>query len=206
MLQGLRIAPASTTTWSPPPYATLSRFDEHDVTVGPAPLPSRAQCNSLDAACDPALCFSAGAGLFDRDETSGQNKPLKDLAWGLASRGVSVLRFDKVTYVHNSQVANVRDFTMVDEYVPHAAAAIRILQHLPTVDPAKVFILGHSMGGKVAPRVASAETSIAGLVILAGDAQPMHHAAIRVADGLTESRTRRAGCRRDTDSAGCPDR
>jgi poly(3-hydroxybutyrate) depolymerase len=62
-----------------------------------------------------------------------------------------------------------------------AAAAVRTLQHLPTVDPARVFILGHSIGGKVAPRVASAETSIAGLVILAGDAQPMHHAAIRVA-------------------------
>lgn len=182
MLQGLRIAPASTTTWSPPPYATLSRFDEHEVTVGSGPLAVPGTVTVPHGrGMRPGIVLLGGGGPFDRDETSGQNKPLKDLAWGLASRGVSVLRFDKVTYVHNSQMANVRDFTMVDEYVPHAAAAVRTLQHLPTVDPARVFILGHSMGGKVAPRVASAETSIAGLVILAGDAQPMQHAAIRVA-------------------------
>jgi dienelactone hydrolase len=69
---------------------------------------------------------------------------------------------------------------MTDEYVPHALAAVRLLQQQPTVDPARVFVLGHSMGGKVAPRVATAETSIAGLVILAGDTQPMQQAAVRV--------------------------
>jgi dienelactone hydrolase len=48
------------------------------------------------------------------------------------------------------------------------------------VDSAQIFVLGHSMGGKVAPRVAAAEASVAGLVSLAGDAQPMQQAAIRV--------------------------
>ncbi|HEU5348082.1 MAG TPA: alpha/beta fold hydrolase, partial [Ktedonobacterales bacterium] len=102
-------------------------------------------------------------------------------AWGLASRGVAVLRFDKATYAHSSQVANMPNFTMADEYVPHAVAAVHLLQHQPAVDPARVFVLGHSMGGKVAPRVAATEPSVAGLVLLAGDAQPMQHAAIRVA-------------------------
>jgi uncharacterized protein len=37
------------------------------------------------------------------------------------------------------------------------------------------------MGGRAAPRVAAAELSVAGMVILAGDTQPMHHAAVRVA-------------------------
>jgi hypothetical protein len=49
------------------------------------------------------------------------------------------------------------------------------------VDPARVFVAGHSAGGKAAPRVAAAEQAVAGLVILAGDTQPMHQAAIRVA-------------------------
>jgi uncharacterized protein len=93
---------------------------------------------------------------------------------------VAVVRFDKVTYVHASQVANAPDFTMTDEYVPHAVAAVHLLQRQPSVDPTRIFILGHSMGGKVAPRVALAEPSVAGLVILAGDAQPMQQAAIRV--------------------------
>jgi dienelactone hydrolase len=69
---------------------------------------------------------------------------------------------------------------MADEYVPHAVAAVRLLRGEPGVDAARVFVLGHSMGGKAAPRVAAAEPSVAGLVIMAGDAQPMHEAAVRV--------------------------
>lgn len=123
----------------------------------------------------------SGGGPFDRDETSGQNKPLKDLAWGLASRGIAVARFDLVTYAHPGLVADLPGFTMTDEYVPYAVAAVQLLQQHPAVDPARVFVLGHSMGGKVAPRVAAAEPSIAGLVLLAADATPMQRSAIRVA-------------------------
>jgi uncharacterized protein len=93
---------------------------------------------------------------------------------------VAVVRFDKVTNVHASQVATTPDFTMTDEYVPYAVAAVHLLQRQPTVDPARIFILGHSMGGKVAPRVAATEPSVAGLILLAADAQPMQRAAIRV--------------------------
>ena len=38
----------------------------------------------------PGVVLLSGGGPFDRDQTSGPNKPLKDLAWGLASRGVAV--------------------------------------------------------------------------------------------------------------------
>jgi hypothetical protein len=53
---------------------------------------------------------------MDRDATIGRNKIFKDLAWGLASRGIAVLRFDKVTYTHRDELANVTDFTVIDEY------------------------------------------------------------------------------------------
>jgi dienelactone hydrolase len=109
---------------------------------------------------------------------------MKDLAWGLAARGIASIRFDKAAYAHGEAVAQRAEFTMTDEYVPHAQAAVRMLQHQPDVDPTRVYVLGHSMGGKVAPRVAVAEPAIAGLVILAGDAEPMHHAAVRVARHL----------------------
>jgi dienelactone hydrolase len=49
------------------------------------------------------------------------------------------------------------------------------------VDPARVFVLGHSGGGKAAPRVAAAEPSVAGVVILAGDTVPLSQSAVRVA-------------------------
>ncbi|MER5622371.1 alpha/beta fold hydrolase [Streptosporangium sp. NPDC002544] len=179
-LNGLRLAPV-TAPWAPPPYADPTRFDEHDVTVGDGPLAVPGTMSlPHGTGLRPGVVLLSGGGAFDRDATSGANKPLKDLAWGLASRDIAVLRFDKVTYTHSDQVANTPDFTMADEYVPHAVAAAQLLRQQSSVDPARVFVLGHSMGGKVAPRVATAEASVAGLVIMAGDTQPMHQAAVRV--------------------------
>ncbi|MGC0421898.1 alpha/beta fold hydrolase [Embleya sp. AB8] len=180
MLHGLRLAPPATASWTPPPYATRSRFTEEEVTVGAGPLAVPGTLTlPRRRGPRPAVVLLAGGGPFDRDATSGPNKPLKDLAWGLAGRGVAVLRFDKVTHTH-PDVAATPGFTMSDEYVPHAVAAIRLLRRHSAVNAERVFLLGHSMGGKVAPRVAAAEPSVAGLVILAGDAQPMQHAAVRV--------------------------
>ncbi|MFJ2032989.1 alpha/beta hydrolase family protein [Streptosporangium sp. NPDC087985] len=204
-LQGLRLVPAATASWKPPSYAAPKRFDEHDVTVGSAPLAVSGTLSlPRGRGPRPGVVLLSGGGLFDRDETSGPNRPLKDLAWGLASRGVAVVRFDKVTYTHGSRVADAPGFTVAEEYVPHAVAAVHLLRRQPVVDPARVFVLGDSMGGKVAPRVAAAEASVAGLVILAGEAQPMQRSAVRVArylasldpgpsaDGAVEAITRQA--------------
>jgi uncharacterized protein len=181
LLQDLQLKPPLTESWTPPPYARRSRFDEHEVTVGSG-TPAVPGTLSLPRGRGPwpAVVLLSGGGPFDRDATTGPNKPLKDLAWGLAGRGVAVLRFDKVTHTHAAQVAADPGFTMSDEYVPHAVAAVHLLQSHPAVDAARVFVAGHSMGGKVAPRVAAAEPSVAGLVLLAADTQPMHRAAVRV--------------------------
>ncbi|SEK35693.1 alpha/beta hydrolase family protein [Rhodococcus maanshanensis] len=178
MLTGLRFAVAD---WGAPAYADPERFEEQEVTVGSGPLAVPGTL-SLPRGTGPwpGVVLLSGGGPFDRDATSGPNKPLKDLAWGLASSGVAVLRFDKMTYAHPARVAELENFTMSEEYVPHAVAAVRLLQGRPEVDVARVFVAGHSMGGKVAPRVVAAEPSVAGMVIMAGDAEPMHRAAIRV--------------------------
>jgi dienelactone hydrolase len=153
-LTGLQLAPASAAEpavpWEPPAYANPEQFDEQDVTVGSGPL-----------------AVPGTLSLPRRPEP----RP--------ASRGVAVLRFDKVTFAHPSEVKTAHDFTVADEYVPHALAAVHLLGQHPAVDAERIFLLGHSLGGTVAPRVAASDPSVAGLVILAGGAQPLHWTAVR---------------------------
>ncbi|MDG6103278.1 alpha/beta hydrolase [Dactylosporangium aurantiacum] len=187
LLHGLRLAAPSGVPWTPPRYARTRRFTEHDVTVGAGPLAvggtvSVPRCRGPH----PGVVLLAGGGPFDRDGTTGANRPLKDLAWGLAGRGVAVLRFDKVTHTHPRVAA--AGFTMREEYVPHAVAAVDLLRREPGVDPGRVAVLGHSLGGKAAPRVAAAEPAVAGLVLLAAEAQPMRLSAVRVVRHLAALR------------------
>jgi len=184
-LTGIQLLPASAAEpiapWQPPPYADPGTFTEHDVTVGDGPLAVPGTLTvprHADARPVPGVVLLAGSGPNDRDETIGRNKPFKDLAWGLATAGVATARFDKVTRAHPDLVAGNPRFTLTDEYVPDGVAAIRLLRDHPAVDPARVFVAGHSEGGTAAPRVA-ARAPAAGLVILAGGAQPLHHAMVR---------------------------
>jgi hypothetical protein len=183
-LTGLQLAPPEAieplAPWEPPAYADRSSFDEEDVTLGSGPLavPGTLSLPHRSGPL-PAVVLLAGSGPLDRDETIGPNKPFKDLAWGLASRGVAVLRFDKVTYAHGGEVRANAEFTLTDEYVPQAIDAIGLLRRHPSVDPARIFVAGHSLGGTVAPRVAAAEPAVAGLIVLAGGAQPLHWVIVR---------------------------
>jgi dienelactone hydrolase len=183
-LAGIQLAPASAAgparPWQPPPYADPATFDEQDVTLGSGPLAVPGTLSlPRQGGPLPAVVLLGGSGPNDRDETIGPNKPLKDLAWGMASRGVAVLRFDKVTYAHGKEVAQDRGFTVSDEYLPQAVAAIHLLRQHPAADARRIFVAGHSLGGTIAPRVAAAEPSVAGLVIMAGGTQPMPWAAVR---------------------------
>jgi hypothetical protein len=60
---------------------------------------------------------------------------------GLASRGVAVLRFDKVTHAHRAELATATGFTIDDEYVHHAVAAPDLLRTRAAVDPRRLFVL-----------------------------------------------------------------
>jgi uncharacterized protein len=183
-LAGLQLAPLAASEpvapWAPPDYADPAGFEEHEVTLGSPPL-EVAGTVSLphQITAGPAVVLLAGSGSLDRDETIGANKPLKDIAWGLASLGVAVLRFDKVTYTHAREIRHAAQFTLSDEYLPHAVAAVELLQEHAAVDGSRVFLLGHSLGGTVAPRIAAAHPSIAGLILLAGGAQPLHWVLVR---------------------------
>ena len=183
-LTGIQLAPAAAAqpvaAWEPPTYVQPDHFEEHEVTLGSGPL---AVSGTLTVPSGtgpfPALVLLAGSGPNDRDETIGRNKPFKDLAWGLATRGTAVLRFDKVTYAHPAEVKQIMDFTVVDEYTPATLAAVELLRQHPAIDAQRISLLGHSLGGTVAPRIAAADIAISGVVLLAGGSEPMYWSAVR---------------------------
>ena len=188
LLQGFRLAPPEDSAWEPPRYAVPRRFSEREVGLesGAYAVPGTLTMPRGRGAKPAVVLVSSGA--MDRDVTTGPNKPFKDLAWGLASRGIAVLRFDKVNFVH-TEMNHQRGFTMVEEYVHSATAAVRLLRQEPGIDPGRVYVAGHSGGGKAAPRIAAVEPAVAGVVILAGDTVPLTRAALRVFDYIAGSET-----------------
>lgn len=118
----------------------------------------------------PAVVLVAGSGAHDMDETVGPNKPFRDIAEGLARAGIASLRYDKRTFDHPEGGAGlVIDTEVTDD----AVAAAHLLAQQKGVDPRRVFVLGHSLGAMMAPRIGQRDPQLAGLVLLAAPARPL---------------------------------
>ncbi|MGE5927823.1 MAG: alpha/beta hydrolase family protein [Gemmatimonadota bacterium] len=142
---------------------------EREIVIGEAPLalPGLLTLPAGRKGPFPLVVLVHGSGPNDRDETIGPNRPFRDLARGLAERGVAVLRYDKRTRVYPMSFAN-RVFTVREETIDDALAAIRLARTLPEVDSLRVVVAGHSLGGILAPRIAEMDGRLAGVVLLAG--------------------------------------
>src|SRR6185369_13532941 len=117
----------------------------------------------------PAVALVHGNGSNDRDETIGGAKVFKDLAEGLASRGIAVLRYEKRTKVFSARMAGMGATTVEEETVDDAVAGAAFLRTQKEIDPNRVYVLGHGLGGYVAPRIAEDDAKLAGIAILAGN-------------------------------------
>ncbi len=121
----------------------------------------------------PCMILVHGSGPNDKDETVGPNKPFRDLAWGLAARGIAVVRYDKRTKVYGANcVPAGRELDYDTETVDDVLSAVEMVKELPEVAVDSLYVLGHSLGGMLAPRIAEKAKGLAGIVILAGPARP----------------------------------
>jgi hypothetical protein len=166
---------AALEVYQPPAYSLPGAFRELEISLqtGEYRLPGLLTL-PVGAGPFPAVLLVHGSGPNDRDETMFGNKPFRDLAEGLASQGIAVLRYDKRTKVYSEQMTALADqITVQEEVIDDALTGLELLRSRPEIDPQGLYLLGHSLGGMLAPRIASQSPDLAGLIILAGPTRPL---------------------------------
>jgi len=155
-------------TYSAPSYAEISSFTESEVIIGEEPweLPGTISIPNSEGTF-PCVVLVHGSGPTDRDETIGVNKPFKDIAWGLASNKIIVLRFDKRTKVYPEKSASLKNLTLQEEIIDDVNFAIDLLKTYEKVDQSRIFVLGHSLGAMTAPLIALNNDDVSGIIMLA---------------------------------------
>lgn len=175
-VSGLQFVPAhSAVEYKPPPYVRPESFHEEKVIIGSGEwsLPGTLTLPKGEGPFAAAVLVH-GSGPHDRDETIGPNKPFRDLAWGLASQGIAVLRYEKRTKEHASRMASLKDsLTIKEETIDDAVLAVAELRKHKEIDAKRIFVIGHSLGATVAPQIAVRDPALAGIVLLAANARPL---------------------------------
>lgn len=156
-----------------PPYSDAARFTEEEIIVGEGEfaLPGTLTI-PRETERPPVAVFIHGSGPNDRDETIGPNKIFRDIARGLATRGIASLRYDKRTLVHPEKLRGL-EITHREEVIEDAVAAARLVAADPRFDPERVILIGHSLGGTLAPLVAAECCEVDAVVMLAASCRPL---------------------------------
>lgn len=171
---GFFIEPGSGTAapFKPADYDMPAKYIEKDVEFGQKPWTIKGKLTvPRNKTMAPVVVLVHGSGPHDEDETIGPNKMFRDVAAGLAARGIATLRYQKRTYAHKDELAKAKTITLNEEVIDDALAALTFAAGQKGIDPKKVFLAGHSLGGTLAPLIASQNSTLAGTILLSGSAR-----------------------------------
>jgi hypothetical protein len=146
--------------------------DENDreITIksdGPE-LPARLSLPKDSKGKLPVVILVHGSGANDMNETIGANAPFRDLSKGLNEKGIAVIRYNKRSLV---DATSVKDYD--SETVNDAVAAVELAAQMHEIDSNRIYVLGHSLGGQLAPRIAEKCNKIKGIIIWAGNTRKL---------------------------------
>ncbi|HDR7471252.1 prolyl oligopeptidase family serine peptidase [Bacillus toyonensis] len=157
-----------------PSYSKPESFVDKEVVVGSGafPLPGTLSVPKGKGPF-PAVILVQGSGATDQDETAFALKPFRDLAEGLASKGIAVLRYNKRTYEHGLKTQSSPFYTVDKETTDDALLVTHFLKNESLIDKNQIYILGHSQGGMMLPKMIEKDQNqnIAGAIVMGGPAR-----------------------------------
>ena len=177
-LMGFFILPKKpNTAYNLPGYADTTRYKEKLITVasGKYNLPAMLTIPK-DSLKVPVVIFVHGSGPADMDESIGAQKPFKDIAAGLGSKGIATLRYVKRTVLYGNEFNKA--FTTKEEVTDDALAMIEFAKTIPEVDLQQIYVFGHSLGGMLAPRIATLSPDLKGIILAAAPAKKLQDISI----------------------------
>lgn len=167
------------------PEPTGPHSVDHPVAVGPH------QLNGTLVTPEPdvqdrriVVVLVSGSGPNDMDETVGANKPMRDIADGLAQAGISSLRYNK--RYNQDPSADAGAWTLESEVLDDLDAALRML---PSSEAAgySVVVAGHSLGGMLLPTILARHPEVAAGISLAGSPRDLFDIMTDQADAQIQS-------------------
>lgn len=169
----LTMAPPGSST-PPPDWVDPATIEEipMELDCGDIALPA-ILTRPTDGEDFPIVVLVHGSGAHDADQSIGPNKIFRDIAWGLASEGIAVLRYEKRNFRHQRTLIT-ESITVWEEAGSDAVHAIHAAMAFPGVDTGRVFLLGHSLGGMIAPRIAQEVPQLAGIISMAGTPRQLY--------------------------------
>jgi len=121
----------------------------------------------------PAAVLVHGSGSSDMNEQVLGLTPFKDIAEGLAGLGVAAIRYDKRSKAYPLKMIKDKPVTVYKETIEDAIRAANLLRQDKRIDPDRIFIIGHSMGAMLAPRIDAEGGNFRGLILMAGTLRDM---------------------------------
>lgn len=140
----------------------------------------------------PVVILVHGSGSYDLNESIGANRPFYDIAHGLAEYGIATIRYDKRHAVYPDELpalVNANNFTIEDEVTKDVDSIIKQIQNIDTVDSDRIYVLGHSLGGMLAPKIATENEEVVGIISMAGTLRSIEDIILSQNEETIESMT-----------------
>jgi len=164
--------PKNSVAYAKPLYADTNLYREKQVYIGAANRQLAAIITTPKSVKNfPMVVFVHGSGPSDMDETVGTNKPFKDLAGGLASKGIGSIRYVKRTLIYPNEFS--KPYTVKEEVLNDVALAVASAKAVPGANIKSIYVFGHSLGGMLAPKIAAASPDVAGIILAAAPARKL---------------------------------